>query len=253
MSNTPIFYAIGDIHGDLDQLLAIHARINEDRKSNNVTDYQIVHVGDLVDRRPDSKGVIDFLMAGIADGEPWTVLKGNHDRLFQWFMETPHRADDRLRSDYNWLHHRMGGRETLESYGITFPAEDYDIDAVHAEALKIVPNAHYEFIRDLPLMLDIGEFIIVHAGINPTRPIDDQDEDDLLWIRPGFLDYKEPFVKKIIHGHTIIKEVTDYGNRINIDTGAAWGDAMSAVVIEGSVVQVLTETGRGPLAEPEEE
>ena len=167
MSNTPIFYAIGDIHGDLDQLLAIHARINEDRKSNNVSDYQIVHVGDLVDRRPDSKGVIDFLMAGIADGEPWTVLKGNHDRLFQWFMETPHRADDRLRSDYNWLHHRMGGRETLESYGITFPLEDYDIDAVHAEALKIVPNAHYEFIRNLPLMLDIGEFIIVHAGINP--------------------------------------------------------------------------------------
>jgi serine/threonine protein phosphatase 1 len=253
MTKTPVYYAIGDIHGDLEQLLLIHNRIEEDRKTNNVTDYQIVHVGDLVDRRPDSKGVIDFLMQGIAANEPWTVLKGNHDRLFQWFMETPHRADDRLRPDYNWLHHRMGGRETLESYGITFPTEDYDIDAVHAEALKIVPQSHYDFIKDLPLMLDIGEFIIVHAGINPTRPIDDQDESDLLWIRPGFLDYKEPFVKKIIHGHTSIDEVTDYGNRINIDTGAAWGKAMSAVVIEGSVVQQLTETGRGPLAEPEEE
>lgn len=241
-----ITYAIGDIHGDLAQLRHAHRKVVVDMADHAVSAHQIVHVGDLVDRRADSKGVIDHLISGHAEGAPWVTLKGNHDRLFHWFMETPRRADPRLRSDYNWLHPRMGGRDTLASYGVSVP-EKYDIARLHAEAIAAVPRTHVDFLKALPLCYETEHFYFAHAGIRPRVALEDQKEDDLVWIRDEFLTYEQPHPKIIVHGHTPVDEVMHCGNRINIDTGAAWGGPLSTIAIVGSEVFLLTDDGRVPL------
>lgn len=248
MTDTKTYYAIGDIHGDLAQLKSIHAIIKQDIETNTVTNFEVIHIGDLVDRRPDSKGTIDYLMNGIENSEPWIVLKGNHDRLFQWFLETPDRVDNFLRSDYNWLHPRMGGQGTLRSYGMTFETlelpDEADMFTMQKQALKVVPPSHIDFIRNLPLYYETDEYFFVHAGVDPTKPLTKQSEDDLLWIRKGWLELETPLEKLIIHGHTPIDEVTHYGHRINIDTGAAWGKELSAIVIDNKLISKLSPKGR---------
>ena len=233
-------YAIGDIHGDLEQLRVAHDRIARDSSTNP---HVVVHVGDLVDRRENSKGVIDFVMNGIASGAPWIALKGNHDRLFQWFLEDASRVDPVLRPDYNWLHPRMGGRDTLRSYGLEV-GEDYDIHKLSARANDLVPKPHYSFLSKLPLSHEIGEYFFVHAGIRPGVALADQTEDDLLWIRQEFLQSTARHPKIIVHGHTPVETVVHHGNRINIDTGAAWGFELSTIVIEETDVFLLTGKGR---------
>lgn len=237
-------YAVGDIHGDLEKLKAIHARIEKDRQGD--MDAPVIHIGDLVDRREDSRGVINFLMQGQQAGQPWVVLKGNHDRLFYWFLEDPLRKDPNLRPDYTWLHPRIGGMETLASYGIDVVTER-PLEELHAEAVATVPAEHHAYLSNLLTSYVCNGILFAHAGIRPGVALADQTEDDLIWIRKGWLEVTEPHEMLVIHGHTHIPEVTDYGNRINIDTGAAWGDKMSVIVIEGDHVWVLEEDGRHQL------
>lgn len=241
-----LIYAVGDVHGDLSQLVEAHRRIQQDVQLNEAQAYKVVHIGDLVDRREDSRGVLDFLIKGQARGEPWVVLKGNHDRLFQWFLEDPNRVDTRLRSDYSWLHERMGGRETLQSYGVEVPLE-FDLAELHKAAVDAVPENHLVFLRSLPLSFETEDFYFCHAGIRPGIPLDKQAEDDLLWVRKGFHDYEASHPKTVVHGHTPVDEVTHYGNRINIDTGAAWGKELSTICIDGNSVFLLETAGRKPL------
>ncbi len=241
MIKTPI-YVISDIHGALTKLRKVQDRITADAGKHGISDYTIIHIGDLVDRREDSKGVIDHLMAGIADGKPWLVLKGNHDRMMQWFMEDPDRPDDHLKPGYSWLYHRIGGRETLASYGVTY-GEEFNKHDVHKLALSAIPAAHLEFIRDLPSYIETDKYIFAHAGIRPNVPMDQQVEDDLIWIRGPFFEHRTSFGKIVIHGHTVIDQVTDYGNRINIDTGAAWGGSISVVFADNTGVVELNADG----------
>ncbi len=244
---TPTYYAIGDIHGDYDQLCSIHQFIEEDIRLNRVCDHKIVHVGDLVDRRFQSSEVIEFLLKGIQRNEPWVVLKGNHDRLFTMFLENPSAKDPVLRPDYSWLHPRMGGRDTLLSYGVEY-RDDKPLEALRDEAVQAVPATHVEFLRNLPLQYETAKVFFCHAGVNPNTPLSDQSEDDLLWIRAPFQSWTEPFEKLIVHGHTPVDQVTHYGNRINIDTGAAWGEKLSAIVMEDNVVWQIIATGRQQIA-----
>lgn len=243
---TQTIYAIGDIHGDLAQLLEAHHRIEVDRQARSITDYKVVHVGDLVDRRPDSKGVLDHLIAGRKRREPWVVLKGNHDRLFEWFLEDATRKDPVLRPDYTWLHPRMGGRDTLGSYGVVVN-DGYDLEALHQEAVSAVPQSHRDYLAGLSLSFETEHFFFVHAGIRPGVPLSEQTEDDLLWIRHDFLDATDQHPKIIVHGHTPVDDVTHYGNHINIDTGAAYGKKLSTIVIEGQDVWLLEGSERVPL------
>ena len=243
---TKTIYAIGDVHGDLEQLHEAHRRIAADAGARATADYTLVYVGDLVDRRPDSKGVLDFVIDGIGRGEPWVTLKGNHDRLFQWFLEDAERKDPILRPDYTWLHPRMGGRDTLRSYGVEVP-EDYDLKALQAEALGKVPQAHRNFLEKMPISFEAGDYFFTHAGIRPDIPLERQIEDDLIWIRGDFLEFEGPHPKIIVHGHSPVDDVTHYGNRINIDTGAAWGHKLSTVAIEGDQVFLLDGSGRALL------
>lgn len=237
-------YAIGDVHGHLDKLRFAHALIEEDRRRTGDAAAPVVHLGDLVDRGPDSRGVIQFLIDGIAADAPWVVLKGNHDRLFARYLADPLWSEPRLKPDYHWFHPALGGRATLASYGIG--GEDPPGD-VHPEALARVPRAHVRFLAALPLWHRVGEAVFVHAGIRPGIAVEAQDEEDLVWIREPFLSATGDHGALVVHGHTPVESATHYGNRVNVDSGAAFGGPLSAVAIEGREVWLLTEAGRQPL------
>ncbi len=239
-------YAIGDIHGQLAKLRRAHVLIEADRAEVEDDSAPVVHIGDLPDRGPDTRGVLDFLIRGQAAGEPWVVLKGNHDRMFAGFLDTPPRRDPRLRPGLDWLHPRLGGLETLASYGVDIAA-GRSLEALHRDAVSKVPGAHRDFLEGLPSSFTLGEAFFCHAGIRPGVPLTAQTEDDLLWIRQEFLESNADHGALIVHGHTPVEAVTHYGNRVNIDTGAGYGHAVSAVVIEGREVFLLTDQGRVPV------
>ncbi|UWP88682.1 metallophosphoesterase [Aliiroseovarius crassostreae] len=236
-------YAIGDVHGHLDKLIAAHALIAEDRARCGDADAPVVHVGDLVDRGPDSKGVIQYLIDGQARGESWVVLKGNHDRMAAMFLRDYPMVDHMLLYDHNWLHPRIGGVETLASYGVEVP-EGIRTYQLHPQALAAVPQAHRRFLDTLPCLHRIGDLCFVHAGIRPGVALEDQVEDDLTWIRQEFHNSDADHGPLIVHGHTPVDVVTHYGNRLNIDTGAGHGKDIGVVVIEGREAWVLTGEGR---------
>jgi serine/threonine protein phosphatase 1 len=238
-------YAIGDIHGHLGLLKAAHDLIAADAARHGPG--PVVHVGDLVDRGPDSRGVIDFLMTGIAAGADWVVLQGNHDRMFARFLRDPWEPEPGLRAELSWLHPRLGGADTLRSYGVA-NAADRPVDRVHAEAVQAVPPAHLAFLAARPTLHRAGDCAFVHAGIRPGVPLDAQQETDLVWIREPFLSATESFGPLIVHGHTAIDAATHYGNRLNLDSSAAYGGPLSAVVIEGREAALLTPSGRKRLA-----
>ena len=158
-------YAIGDIHGHLDLLQAVHDLIARDRAANACMDAPIIHIGDLVDRGPDSPGVLRYLRDGIARGENWQVLMGNHDRLLLNFIRMPEWHDPGLRSGLDYLHPAIGGRATLQSYGVTAL---HDVDMARAEAAALVPQADLDFIASRPRMIDMGAQLFVHAGCGPV-------------------------------------------------------------------------------------
>ncbi len=236
-------YAIGDIHGHLDLLVEAHRKITDDRVAYGADDAPIVHVGDLVDRGPDSKGVIEYLRAGIESGNNWIVLKGNHDRMFTGFLSNIKHHDEGLRSDLSYLHYKIGGGATLASYGIK-SAADRRLKPVHAEAVAAVPQIHRDFLDSRPAFFNRDQVMFVHAGVRPDVPLDQQSETDLTWIRGSFLEDRRDYGPLIVHGHTAIDKPRHYGNRINIDSGAAYGGPLSTIVIEGRDVYHLTTEGR---------
>ena len=237
-------YAIGDIHGHLDLLKSAHHRIHADMALHGHG--KIVHLGDLVDRGPDCKGVVDFLMRGVEAGRDWLVLKGNHDRLFSGFLNDPGWHDMGLKPEHSWLHPRIGGAATLASYGVR-SAADRPVAKVHADAVAAVPASHRRFLEGLPNRFAHENAIFVHAGIRPGIALADQVEDDLVWIRTGFLEDRRDHGALVVHGHTAIAHATHYGNRLNMDSSAAYGGPLSAAVIEGRRAFLLTDHGREPL------
>lgn len=239
---TAPLYAIGDIHGQLEMLDAALQRI----KADGGEDARIVFLGDYTDRGPDSRGVIERLMAGQEQGRDWICLKGNHDRMFEWFLEETPRHDPHLLIGYHWLHERIGGVETLASYGLTF--EDRTrLDDLHARAKEVIPAPHAEFLRSLPALHETPELAFVHAGIRPGVPLAQQHEDELVWIRQPFHDHTGPHPKLIVHGHTPVDRPSHYGNRVNLDSGAGYGRPLTAAVFEGRDCWLLTDAGRVPL------
>lgn len=239
-------YAIGDIHGHIDLLRHAHDLIAQDRRDTGDDDAPVIHLGDLVDRGPDCRGVVQYLLDGTERGEKWLTLKGNHDRMFARFLRDPMEPEPGLRPDLSWLHPRLGGAETLASYGVR-NAMDRPIAPVHAEAVEAVPQAHRVFLQSRPTWVQRGDCVFVHAGIRPGIPMPQQAETDLVWIRAGFLDDPRDHGFLVVHGHTALDQATHYGNRLNIDSSAAYGGPLTAVVIEGRDVFHLTDHGRVPV------
>lgn len=242
-------YAIGDIHGHLDRLVEAHRRIAEDRRRTGDDDAPVVHLGDLVDRGPDSAGVITRLAEGAARGEPWVVLKGNHDRMFLGFLGDGFYHDPGLRSELRWLDARLGGPATLASYGID-GADSRDAGDLQREAARRVPEAHRDVLAGARHLYRRGELAFAHAGIRPGVALDDQAEDDLLWIRVLFLDDARDHGALIVHGHTALMAPEHHGNRVNLDSGAGYGRELTAAVFEGREAFVLGPGGRVPLRPP---
>lgn len=237
------YYAIGDIHGFLGQLEAAHDLIARDRAETGDLTAPVVHLGDLVDRGPDSRGVIDYLIGGQERGEPWKVIAGNHDRVFSHQIGASEQDHTRLST---WTSDVMGGRETAASYGVDISSWRSQ-SANRARLTDAVPDQHISFLRDLDLFVETPDLIFVHAGIRPGLPLSEQIEEDLIWIRRGFLDDTRDHGKLVVHGHTPVEQPMHCGNRVNLDTGAGYGRPITAAVFEDRDCFVLGPEGRMPL------
>ncbi|MEX2520256.1 MAG: metallophosphoesterase [Paracoccaceae bacterium] len=241
MSGPERVYAIGDIHGQIALLRGAHAAIEADLAARPVAEHAVVHVGDYVDRGPDSAGVIAHLLAGTQAGRPWVNLLGNHDRMFFRYLAAPGGRDQKLRNEFWWLHERIGGLDTLRSYGVHAPdgASEKRGVAIHEEARAAVPPLHFAFLAGLRRHWSWRGWFFTHAGVKPGVPLAEQVEDDLIWIRDEFLSSMHDHGAVVVHGHTPVEAVEDHGVRIAIDTGAAFGGPLSCIAIEGAGVRVL--------------
>lgn len=232
-------YAIGDVHGRLDLLAAMHARITAEIAGDAVADWRIVHLGDYVDRGPDARGVIDFLIAARNRDPRNVMLAGNHDIGFLEFLDRP---------DPGGLFVNTGGPQTARSYGVDLAPNAWGffglggktLKAAHAELLRAVPQSHVDFLRSLPLSAIFGDFFFCHAGIRPGIALEQQATQDLIWIREAFLDNAGLYGKIIVHGHTPNRQAEIKANRVNVDTLACKSGRLTALVVDGSVKSILS-------------
>lgn len=216
-------YAIGDIHGRLDLLERAIKAIERDVAEHG-SDAVTVTLGDYVDRGPASRGVIERLAANPFP-TPYIALKGNHEALLDAFLADP-------TVGLQWR--RLGGLETLHSYGVPVSGVmvGRDLDQA-AEALRAaLPTAHTGFLQSLRTSLSHGRYFLCHAGVRPGVPLERQDENDLLWIREEFLRSNMDFGKIVVHGHTPIEQPEVLPNRINIDTGAFATGRLTCVALD---------------------
>ena len=218
-------YAIGDIHGRLDLLEALLARIDDDDGGRDGPRGEIIFLGDLIDRGPDSAGVIDRLIA-LREERPGTrFLLGNHEEVFLAALGGDAKAVKGF--------HRIGGAETAYSYGI--PLEAYasaDFSQVAQMLSEAVPAAHRAFLEAFEDMIVEGDYAFVHAGVRPGVALAEQRLSDLRWIRDEFLSSTEPHEKVVVHGHSIRREVADLPHRIGLDTGAYRSGTLTAMGFE---------------------
>ncbi|SPF81157.1 metallophosphoesterase family protein [Pseudoprimorskyibacter insulae] len=235
-------FAIGDIHGQIDMLHRALETIAKDADAGA----PVVFLGDYVDRGPDSRAVLDLLMQGQADGLPWTVLKGNHDRYMTRFLGDADYRDANTTKNYHWLDAPIGGRKTLASYGVDVDDRRSHAD-IQADAREAVPQSHVDYIEGLPLMHVTDDQIFVHAGIRPGVALDDQVEDDLIWIRKGWLEDERDHGRLVVHGHTALETPQHHGNRLNLDGGAGYGRPLLPARLVGRDAWVLNAFGRARL------
>lgn len=236
---TQPIYAVGDIHGHAEKLDRALRLIAADGGPMA----EVVFLGDLVDRGPDSRGVIDRLMQGQAAGRPWRVLMGNHDAMFARFLADGTAHDPRVKSGVPWTDPRLGGLGTLASYGLE-PDLTAPVDDLLRAARAVVPQAHRAFLAGLPRLAERGGLLFVHAGIRPRVPLARQDPEDLIWIRDAFLDFPDPHPWLVVHGHTALEHPRHFGNRIDLDGGAGHGRDLHPAVFEGGDCWLLTDRGR---------
>jgi serine/threonine protein phosphatase 1 len=212
-------YAIGDVHGCLDRLIAVHEQIAEDLATRPVDESVLVHLGDYVDRGLDSAQVVDWLSGGApVPAERIVNLMGNHeDMMLQALPGTDKDATG------TWLSN--GGADSLLSWDISrkVPVSEW---------AGRIPAGHMTFLRELAISFRLGGYLFVHAGIRPGVPLDKQEKQDMLWIREPFLSWKHSHDTVVVHGHTPRHEPVVRNNRIGIDTGAVMGGALTCVVLE---------------------
>ncbi|MFC4254515.1 serine/threonine protein phosphatase [Altererythrobacter xixiisoli] len=217
-------YAVGDVHGRLDLLQALAQAIETDDAARGRANTTIVMLGDLVDRGPDSAGVIRFVRDWQARRKVH-VLGGNHEEMFL----------DSL-TDLNVFKHflRHGGRETVLSFGVNAESfRDASMEEAHELMCATVPVEDIEYLRNLEDWVTIGDYLFVHAGIEPGVPLANQQRHTFRWIREPFLSHADSHGLVVVHGHTITRAPEDRGNRIGIDTGAYQSGRLTALVLEG--------------------
>jgi serine/threonine protein phosphatase 1 len=223
-------YAVGDVHGCADRLDLMHGAIAEDLAARPVAHALLIHLGDLIDRGPDSAGVIERLLrpfpAVPGAAAPHVVnLIGNHEDMFLTAL-----ADGDPRAAELWL--ANGGGETLASWGVSWRAGP---DGWR----NAIPPVHLGFLRALGLIYRAGGYLFVHAGLRPEVPLEVQRRDDLLWIREPFLSWTGTLPAVVVHGHTPEDTPAILPHRIGIDTGAVLGGPLTCAVLEADEVAFL--------------
>lgn len=224
-------YAIGDVHGRLDLLRNMLAKIIEDADSS---DAELILLGDYVDRGPDSSGVLELLSSGIsAPGLQLTCLRGNHEQTLLAFLD-----DHKIGPEWG----KHGGVETLASYGVPLPkrrTNPSDWEACQQQLRANLPAHHLAFLENLPVMADRAPYLFVHAGIDPKLPLDGQSSKTMMWIREPFLSFNGRLDRFVIHGHSANKKPTRKKCRLGIDTGAYITNALTAVRIDQRGARLL--------------
>lgn len=211
-------YAVGDVHGCDQRLGLLHGAIAEDAAARPTGRIVLLHLGDYVDRGPDSAGVIRRLLGpSPVRGAEIVNLRGNHEAL----MLEGYGPGAEMEAEWVWI--ANGGRQTLASYG----------EPVESRARDSVPASHLDFMRSLRLCWRAGGYFFAHAGVRPGVALEAQDGHDLMWIRDPFLRSEADFGAVIVHGHTPRNRVEIRPNRINIDTGAVFGGPLTCLVLEG--------------------
>lgn len=220
-------YVVGDVHGRLDLLQALLELVEDDVRKRRPMRTSIVFLGDLIDRGPDSAGVVE-LLRGYRPAFAQTVfLMGNHEEVMLRVLG----GDAAL--FLKWM--KFGGAECVRSYGA-------DPEALKkmppAEAIRLlkgqIPANHVDFLAGFADTISFGSYLFVHAGIRPGTSLADQTQTDLRWIREPFLEDERDHGHVVVHGHTICEEVELCSNRIGIDTGAYRTGVLTALGIEGT-------------------
>lgn len=226
-----IQYAIGDIHGMRDQLEALHALIGRDIREADAK-ARIIHLGDYVDRGPDSFGVLEYLIAfevlAAARGWEAVALRGNHEQMFLDALENPNSS-----ALLHWLEN--GGEETLLSYAEVTLDRD-------RPWIEWVPASHQRWLAALPTIFydDSARLAFVHAGISPAAFPDCPDEVRIWTRSAAFFDHDRWPARPaldgltVIHGHTPTDDLAPeiLPHRINIDTGCVFGGRLTSVALE---------------------
>ncbi len=228
-------YAIGDIHGCLEQLKRLLEKIDVEA-ATATGPVQKIFLGDYIDRGLYSKQTIDFLMEWREKEKmPPIFLLGNHEKVFEDIIKNS--DQDLLRSWFGF-----GGRETLMSYGINPALAASDPPALFAAMAEKISALHMKFLNELQVSETFGDYFFCHAGVRPGVDLAKQREHDLIWIRHEFLDHTDSYGKVVVHGHTISYQAEFKPNRIGVDTGAYATGRLTALGLEGTK-QWLVQTG----------
>lgn len=218
-------YAVGDVHGRDDLFAALVAAIERDDADASSATATVILLGDLVDRGPASAGVVRRARVWQRQRNV-RILLGNHEEMF-------------LKSFANAeiMRHflRHGGKQTLASYGLDPEAiTGSSIEDLQALMQASVPQSERDYIAGFENMIRVGDYVFVHAGIQPDVPLADQTNADLRWIREPFLSHAAPHEAMVVHGHTISEAPEERTNRIGVDTGAYASGRLTALVLEGT-------------------
>jgi len=220
-------YAVGDVHGCLGHLDDLHADIAADLAERPIADALLIHLGDYVDRGPDSSRVVDRLLRKPAiPGLRMANLMGNHEHMMLSVLAAGDPQMARL-----WL--RNGGDASLRSWGI-------DIDEPPARWRHRLPAEHLAWLRGLDLTHQLGNYLFVHAGVRPGIALSEQTPDDLMWIREPFLSWQGNLGLIVVHGHTPGEHPVLRVNRIGIDTGAVLGGRLTCAVLQENQIAFLS-------------
>ncbi len=197
-------YVFADVHGMHHKLLDLLQRVPFRADKDT-----LVFLGDYIDRGPDSKGVLETILALMDSGVRVICLRGNHECML----------DDYLEERESLLFLLNGGVATLKSY------DQYQVSGRE----MVLPDRHRSFLTHLQPYYEMEEFILVHAGLRPGVPLDQQEEKDLFWIRNEFIFSDYDFGKTVIFGHTPFSQPFIRPTRIGIDTGAVYGNKLTCV------------------------